>query len=86
MEAILRKISTSELRDDVSTLVSEAAYGSERFVVTRHGKEVAALVPAADLQLLQELERLVDVEATKEALKQRGETTSLKKLKEELDL
>ena len=37
----------------LAELLSRAAYGKERFVLTRHGKEMGAIVPVEDLDLLE---------------------------------
>lgn len=66
----MRKYTTGEARDSFAEVVNAAAYGTERVVLTKHGKEVAAVVPISDLQLLYELERLIDVEEARKALEQ----------------
>lgn len=50
-------LTTVEARDGFSTVVDRAAYGNERIVVTRHGEPMAAIVPLADLELLEDVER-----------------------------
>lgn len=50
------EIPVTQARADFAELVNRAAYGGERIVMTRHGKPIVALVPAADLQRLQDLE------------------------------
>lgn len=84
----LRKYTTGEARDRFSEVVNEAAYGAERVVLTRHGKDVAAVVPMSDLELLHELERIIDVEEARKALAEAkgAATITLNKLKEELDI
>jgi hypothetical protein len=44
------------------------AYGKERVVLTRHGKEVAALVPIEDLGLVARVRRMLRRKEVKEAL------------------
>ena len=63
-----RAVRVSEARDAFSDLVNRVAYGNERIVLVRHGKEVAALVPAADAELLEALEDELDLAAVREAL------------------
>lgn len=58
----------SEARGEFSDLVNRAAYGHERVLLTRHGKAIAALVPAEDLELLEALEDRADLEAVRDAL------------------
>ena len=44
----MHPVTTAEARKNMAELVNRAAYGGERFVVTRHGKELAAIVPLAE--------------------------------------
>ena len=54
----------------------ERAHGGERIVVRRGGKAVAAIVPVADLRLLEKLEDERDVALARERLaKKRHEFT-----------
>jgi len=48
------------------------SYGRERIVLERRGKDVAALVSLEDLELLEELENRMDLEAARAALKEPG--------------
>jgi prevent-host-death family protein len=61
-------VRVSEAREELSELVNRVAYGHERIVLVRHGKEVAALVPASDAALLDALEDELDLTAVREAL------------------
>ena len=81
----MRQYTTGEARDNFAELVNEAAYGAHRVVLTRHGKNVAAVVPISDLELLNELERIIDVEEARKALleAQTG-TITLSQLKKKL--
>jgi len=45
----MRRISTGDARERFAEIVSEAAFADKRTLITRHGKEVAAVVPIADL-------------------------------------
>lgn len=58
----------SEARGEFSDLVNRAAYRHERVLLTRHGKAIAAIVPADDLELLEALEDRDDLEAARAAL------------------
>ena len=60
------------VRANFTDALNRVAYGGERIVVGRRGKDVAALVPLADLELLIELEDRMDLEAAREALKEPG--------------
>lgn len=49
-----------EIRDNFADLAGRTAYGGERIVITRHGKEFVALISIEDMRLLEELEDYVD--------------------------
>ncbi|GAA4589402.1 type II toxin-antitoxin system Phd/YefM family antitoxin [Planotetraspora phitsanulokensis] len=44
------EIPVTQARAVFAELVNRVAYGGERIVMTRHGKPIVALVPAADLE------------------------------------
>jgi prevent-host-death family protein len=81
----MNKVSTVEARDQLSTIINRAAFGKERVVLTRRGKELAAVVPIEDVKLLEDLEDRLDLEAAREALKEEG-TIPWEKVKAELGL
>ena len=84
----MSKISTKEARDQLSTVISRAAFAKERVILTRHGKAIAAVVPIEDIELLEELENRMDIEDARAALagtKKEG-TVSWNALKDELNL
>lgn len=64
----MAKISTVEAREQFSDVINRAAYGKERVVLTRRGKDLVAVVPIEDVHLLEALEEQVDTAAAKEAL------------------
>ena len=51
----MNDISTAEARRNLAELVNRVAYGKERLVLTRHGKQLCALVPIEDLSFLDKL-------------------------------
>ena len=61
-------VRVSQAREELSELVNRVAYRHERIVLVRHGKAVAALVPASDAALLDVLEDELDLAAVREAL------------------
>ena len=81
----MSKVSTVKARDQLSTIINRAAFGKERVVLTRRGKELAAVVPIEDVKLLEDLEDRLDLEAAREALKEEG-TIPWEKVKAELGL
>lgn len=58
----------SEARGEFSDMVNRAAYRGERVLITRHGKPIAAVVSASDLEFLEALEDRADMEAIDAAL------------------
>ncbi|MEW6126656.1 MAG: type II toxin-antitoxin system Phd/YefM family antitoxin [Acidobacteriota bacterium] len=81
-------ISTKEAREQLSDLISRAAFAKERIILTRHGKAVAAVVPIEDYDLLEQIEDRIDLEEARAVLaetKKKG-TIPWEKLKAELDL
>jgi prevent-host-death family protein len=81
-------ISTVKAREQLSTVINRAAFGKERVVLTRRGKEVAAVVPIEDVKLLEELEDHIDLEEARAALvetKSKG-TIPWEKIKADLGL
>ncbi len=62
-------MSSAEARNQFPDLVSQARYGKRRTVITKRGKQVAAIVPIEDLERLLLLENVIDVEKIEYALK-----------------
>ncbi|MXM64187.1 type II toxin-antitoxin system prevent-host-death family antitoxin [Streptomyces sp. HUCO-GS316] len=54
------EIPVTQARAELADLINRVVYGGERVVVTRHGKPLVALVSAADLERLAELEQPAD--------------------------
>lgn len=78
----------SEARSDLTDIVNHVAFGHERYILTRNGKDVAAIISVDDLNLLEELEDKLDLEAARRAdkdIKMHG-TIKWKDAKRELDL
>lgn len=50
------EVPVTQVRAELADLINRVVYGGERIVVTRHGKPIAALVSAADLRTLEELD------------------------------
>jgi prevent-host-death family protein len=81
-------MSTVQARDQFSELINRAAFGQERIVLTRRGKALVAVVPIADLELLQRLEDRCDLEEARLALAEAatGDTVPWEQIKAELGL
>jgi prevent-host-death family protein len=50
------EIPVTQARAELADLINRVVYGGERVVVTRHGKPLVALVSAADLERLEQIE------------------------------
>lgn len=62
------KVSTNDMRQHLSDTLDRVRVDRERIVVQRNGKDMAALVPVADLALLEALEDAADIKAARRAL------------------
>ena len=81
-------VSVADARSDLAELLNRVAYGKERLVITRHGRQLAAIVPVEDLELTARLRRFVarkDVARALAAL-DAGKASSWDQLKAELGL
>jgi prevent-host-death family protein len=86
----MTRLNVSKAREEFPEVVNRAAYGKERTIVSRRGKDLAAVIPIEDLRLLErlaeeEMDR-IDLEAAHAALAEPGENISLEQLKKELGL
>ena len=61
-------VTTVKARESFSEVINHSAYGKERIVLTRRGKEIAAVFPVEDLKLLDKLETRLDLDAIEKAL------------------
>ncbi len=71
-----KTITTGDARKNFADIVNTVAYGKEPVVLTRRGKEIAALISIEELQLLQKIEDHIDIEDAKKALEEFGENIS----------
>ena len=56
----MKLFNATAAREDFADILNQVAYAGERIILHRRGKNVAAIVTMADLQLLQELEDRMD--------------------------
>lgn len=68
----MARLTISDVRQRFADTVNRVTYSRERIVLQKHGKRVAALVSIEDLELLEQLEDRLDLEAVREALKEAG--------------
>ncbi len=64
------RLASGKVREDFAETVNRVAYGGERIVLHRRGKDLAAMIPIEDLALLEELEDRLDVEEAEKILAQ----------------
>lgn len=58
----------SKAREGFADTINRVAYGKERVVLRRRGKEIVAVVPIDDLRLLEDLEDRIDLADARAAL------------------
>lgn len=80
------RLPASKARENFADVLNEVSVRGERIVLERHGKAVAAVISADDLELLEALEDRFDVEAAREALAEAGESVPWEKIKKRLGL
>jgi prevent-host-death family protein len=72
----MTRLPSGKVRQDFSETMNRVAYGRERIVLHRRGRDLAALIPVEDLALLEAAEDRLDVEEAERILaeaKARGE-------------
>jgi len=72
----MTRLPSGKVRQDFSETVNRVAYGRERIILHRRGRDVAALIPVEDLALLEAVEDRLDGEEAEKILaeaKARGE-------------
>ncbi len=79
-------VTAKQLKEASADVLSRVQYGRERVAVTRHGKEVAAVVSIEDVRLLERLEDVLDVHDALAAIEEaeREGTISLAELRKKL--
>ena len=86
----MTRLNVSKARAEFPEVVNRAAYGKERTIVSRRGKDLAAVIPMEDLRLLERLAREEmdrrDLEDARAALAEPGENIPLEQVKKELGL
>lgn len=80
------RISASRVRETLSEVLNEVSVRGDRIVLERHGKEVAAVIPIEDLELLERLEDRYDLELSKAALADSDTRIPWSKVKNRLGL
>ena len=81
-----RRLTSSQARASFSEAVNRASFAGERTVIRRHGKDVAAVVSAEDLKILEALEDRRDLEEARLIMKKPGRLISWERVKKDLGL
>ncbi|MBU4271282.1 MAG: type II toxin-antitoxin system Phd/YefM family antitoxin [Planctomycetes bacterium] len=81
----MTEIGVADIRANLADVINRVAYGGERIVLQRRGKQVLAVVPMEDLELLNTMEDRADVKAALKARKEKGGVT-LEKIKARLGM
>ena len=68
----MTSLGLSEARNNLPDAVNRVAYGGERIIMQRRGRNVAALVSMEDLALLEELEDRADAAAVAASWAEQG--------------
>lgn len=58
----MTRLASGKVRQEFSETINRVAYGRERIILRRRGRDLAAVIPLEDLMLLEELEDRLDVE------------------------
>ena len=82
----MSRLPSSEARQKLPEALNRVAFGGERVVIHRRGKDLAALVSIEDLQLIEQLENKIDAAAVKRARKDERPTVPWEKAKRRLGL
>ena len=64
----MARLAASKVLECFSDTINRVAYGRERVILHRRGKEIAAVVPMEDLKLLEALEDRVDLKEARRSL------------------
>jgi prevent-host-death family protein len=73
----MTRLAVTDARDNFADLLNKVAYAGDRVLVERHGKPLAAIISAEDLEFLEKLEDQLDLLDGLQAL-QEAETSGEK--------
>jgi prevent-host-death family protein len=77
----MHRVPASKARERLADILNRVAFKGERVVLHRHGKNVAAMISVDDLELLEELEERLDLEAVRRARAEGGARIPWERLK-----
>ena len=61
-------LNSTDVREKLADVLNRVAYAKDRVRITRRGKQVAAVVPIEDLELIERLEDEIDIHEARKAL------------------
>ncbi len=78
-------LNSTDARERMADVLNRVAYAKDRVRITRRGKEVAAVVPIEDLELIERLEDEIDIREAEKALREANKkgTIPLGKIRKE---
>ena len=79
-------VTISDVKNRLSEIANQVAYGKKRVIVTRKGKNLMALVPIEDIETIEKLEDRFDLEEARKILAEDQESVPWEKVKEQLSL
>jgi prevent-host-death family protein len=87
---VVEKISVTKARVLLADIVNKVAFGNERVILDRAGKDVAAVISIENLRLLERLveeeEDRIDIEEAKRTLAEGGKAAPYEEVRKELGL
>ena len=63
-------VNAADAKEEFSELINRVAHNKERIIITRRGKDLAAIVPLEDLSIILESQNKHDLREAVEALKE----------------
>lgn len=69
-------VSTVTMREKLPDILNEVRYARQRYVITRNGRPIAALVPLDSLEMLDKLDTMLDESLIDERLASFDEGTA----------
>jgi len=70
-------MSVAQIRQEFAEALNQAAYGKKRVVITRRGKQLAAVVPIEDFRVLEERDERLALEQAKAAWEEAKEKDTI---------
>jgi len=81
------RLPASDVRKDFSEALNRVAFGGERIILHRRGKDAAVLVSVEDLRLLEDIEDILDAKEAAQRLSDPSEVPVLyETVREELEI